>query len=105
MSGPTASVHWGWGPTPSVPWGSTSSIPALVAPEGGACDADDGHCITCSDEGVTMLVVECRDTGTVCEDDHGDRHEVATDLVAPVGVGDQVLVHAGVAIRRLGVWT
>jgi hydrogenase maturation factor len=52
-----------------------------------------------------MLVVECRDTGTVCEDDHGDRHEVATDLVAPVGVGDQVLVHAGVAIRRLGVWT
>jgi hypothetical protein len=95
MSGPTASVHWGL----------TSSIPGPAGDSADACDAAVGHCITCSDEGVTMLVVECRDTGTVCEDDHGDRHEVATDLVAPVGVGDQVLVHAGVAIRRLGVWT
>jgi hydrogenase maturation factor len=27
---------------------------------------------------------------------------VMTDLVEPVAVGDQVLVHAGVAIRHLG---
>jgi HupF/HypC family len=93
------------GPTSSVAWGLTSSTPGLADDSAAVCDAADGHCITCSDEGISMLVIECRDAGTVCEDDHGDRHEVATDLVAPVGVGDQVLVHAGVAIRRLGIWT
>jgi HupF/HypC family len=93
------------GSTSSIPLGLTSSTPGSGDEPGVACDATIGHCITCSDEGISMLVVECRDAGTVCEDDHGDRHEVATDLVAPVGVGDHVLVHAGVAISRLGMRT
>jgi hydrogenase maturation factor len=70
-----------------------------------SCDAYDGHCITCSDEGIAMRVIESVDTTAVCADEDHDLHEVAVDLVAPVCVGDQVLVHAGVAIRRLAVRT
>ena len=60
------------------------------------CGSD--HCITCSDEGVEMRVVEARDDGlAVC--DGGD--EVMTDLLGSVAAGDVVLVHAGVAIARV----
>jgi hydrogenase maturation factor len=33
-----------------------------------------------------------------CRDETGEQHQVATDLVAGVGAGATVLVHAGVAI-------
>jgi hydrogenase maturation factor len=56
-----------------------------------------GHCVTCSDEGVEMRVLEPRGDGVaVC-----DGGEVITDLVGPVTEGDVVLVHAGVAIARV----
>lgn len=55
-------------------------------------------CITCSDEAVQMRVLRLGDRAAVCEDARGDRHEVAIDLVGPVQVGQQLLVHAGVAI-------
>jgi hypothetical protein len=59
---------------------------------------DDGHCVTCSDEGVELRVLEARPDGiAVCEGDV----EVMTDLVGAVEPGDAVLVHAGVAIARL----
>ena len=70
---------------------------------GAACEAQDGHCITCSDAGITMLVVEPGGPSSVCADEDRQLHEVAVELVAPVQIGDQVLVHAGVAIRRLAV--
>ena len=58
---------------------------------------EDGHCVTCSDEGTPMVVVEARDDGlAVC-----DGGEVMTDLVGTVAPGDALLVHAGVAIARL----
>ena len=58
---------------------------------------DEHHCVTCSDEGVPMTVQEVRADGTaVC-----DGGEVMVDLVAPVVPGDEVLVHAGVALTRL----
>jgi hydrogenase maturation factor len=65
-----------------------------------ACDSQAGrHCITCSDEGVSMCVVALSPEGAVCLDDEGERHEgIALDLVEPVAPGDRVLVHAGVAI-------
>ena len=45
-----------------------------------------------------MLVREIRDDGTaVC----GDDTQVMVDLVAPVEPGDELLVHAGVALARL----
>jgi hydrogenase maturation factor len=64
---------------------------------------DERHCITCSDEGVAMSVVAIdADRGlALCIDDAGARHTVETDLVAPVGLGDEVLVHAAVALARL----
>ena len=61
------------------------------------CD-DPYHCMTCSDEGVPMVVLEVRPQGTaLCEGDV----EVMTDLVGPVETGDRLLVHAGVALQRL----
>jgi hypothetical protein len=58
----------------------------------------DEHCVTCSDEGVPMRVVEARADGTaLCEGDV----EVMTDLVEPVRPGDELLVHGGVALTRL----
>lgn len=63
-----------------------------------SCDTT-GRCITCGDEGVPMRVVTLTIDGAVCVDHAGARHEgIAVDLVEPVAPGDQVLVHAGVAI-------
>ena len=64
---------------------------------------EDGHCITCSDEGVPMRVVAIDDERclALCADADGARHTVETALVAPIGPDDDVLVHAGVALVRL----
>jgi hydrogenase maturation factor len=63
----------------------------FVAPE---------RCITCSDEGLPMRVVELPrvDGIAACVDEQGTDHEVAVDLLAELVVGDEILVHAGVAI-------
>jgi hydrogenase expression/formation protein HypC len=63
-----------------------------------ACDPA-GRCITCSDEAVPMRVVWVHDDSALCEDAEGARHEVAIELLQLVSAGDEVLVHAGVAIR------
>lgn len=80
--------------------------------------SEEGHCITCSDEGVAMRVLEVGDDGlalcVVSGERVGDEFrreksgsenavpvEVQTDLVAPVAPGDELLVHAGVALLRL----
>jgi hydrogenase maturation factor len=61
-------------------------------------DCGDAHCVTCSDEGVAMRILEVREGGiAVCAGDV----EVMTDLVGEVRPGEEVLVHAGVAIARL----
>ncbi len=67
-----------------------------------ACDPERG-CITCSDEGVPMRVVELEaDDGlAVCADGEGRQSEVMTGLVGAVAVGDRLLVHAGTALVRL----
>ncbi len=64
-------------------------------------DPSGERCITCSDEGIAMRVIELRDGAAVCADQDRTRHHVAIELVAPVVVGDDLLVHAGVAIRHL----
>jgi len=62
----------------------------------------DRHCITCSDEGVPMRVIELREAGIVdAVDGTGSRNEVMADLVGDVAPGDTLLVHAGVALLRL----
>jgi hydrogenase maturation factor len=63
---------------------------------GGGCGSD--HCVTCSDEAVPMHVRDVRDDGTaVCD----GGVEVMVDLVGPVREGDELLVHAGVALTLL----
>jgi hydrogenase maturation factor len=61
------------------------------------------HCITCSDEGVPMVVVRIDGVRALalCEDDAGARQSVEIALVAPVSSGDRLLVHAGTALVRL----
>ena len=62
---------------------------------------DDGHCVTCGDEGVPMRVLRVRaDALALCEDADGSHHTVELALV-DAGAGDQVLVHAGVALVTL----
>jgi hydrogenase maturation factor len=58
----------------------------------------DGHCTTCGDIAIAMVVRELRGPSAICVDEHGVRHEVAIDLIGPLARGDEVLVHAGVAI-------
>ena len=63
-----------------------------------SCASEGDHCITCSDEGVPMRVVESAGEGlAICD----DGVEVMTDLVGAVEPGDELLVHAGVALMRL----
>ncbi len=59
------------------------------------------HCVTCGDEGISMRVIAADDATAVCRDADGASHSVAVELVAPVAPGDELLVHAGVAIRHL----
>jgi hydrogenase maturation factor len=62
-------------------------------------------CVTCSDEGTPFRIraLDADADGLAdCVGDDGANAEVDVALVAPVAVGDRVLVHAGVAIARLG---
>ncbi len=70
--------------------------------EAPAC-ADPNHCITCGDDGDPMTVLRLDDERglALCQGEDGARSTVEVALVAPVGPGDIVLVHAGTAIARL----
>ncbi|MDQ3240768.1 MAG: HypC/HybG/HupF family hydrogenase formation chaperone [Thermoleophilaceae bacterium] len=61
-------------------------------------------CITCGDEGVEMraLKVDAGSGLAVCVDPAGSTSEVDLGIVAAVEPGDALLVHAGVALTRLG---
>ena len=63
---------------------------------------DGQHCITCGDEGIEMTVVDLNQCGARCRDDRGGEARIEIDLVEPITPGDRLLVHAGVAIARLG---
>lgn len=68
-----------------------------------AAGAPGERCITCSDEGVAMTVVEVQAGRglALCAEEGGARRAVETALVAPLSPGERVLVHAGVAIATL----
>lgn len=38
----------------------------------------------------------------ICADGSGAEHSVALDLLDPIAIGDDILVHAGVAIAHAG---
>jgi hydrogenase maturation factor len=60
----------------------------------------DGRCVTCGDVADRMRVVRVDEARglALCAGDDGVRRTVEVDLVAPVAPGDELLVHAGVAI-------
>jgi hydrogenase maturation factor len=60
------------------------------------------HCVTCSDEGVPMLVERIDDARglALCAAEDGSKSTVEIALV-DVTPGDRVLVHAGVALAEL----
>jgi hydrogenase expression/formation protein HypC len=64
------------------------------------CEVADG-CITCGDIAVPLTVIELRGSDVWCRDDDGRTETVAIDFVTHVGLGDRLLVHAGVALERL----
>jgi hydrogenase maturation factor len=68
---------------------------------GAACEVTDG-CITCGDVAVALEVVEVHGDDARCRDADGREETVATDLVGAVAAGDRLLVHARVALQRLG---
>ena len=60
------------------------------------------ECITCGDEATPMRVVRVDEERglALCAEADGTRRTVEIELVAPVNAGDEVLVHAGVALVR-----
>ena len=59
-------------------------------------------CITCGDVAVSMRVVHVGEDGLAdCVTEDGETSQVELALV-DAGPGDEVLVHACVAIQRLG---
>jgi hydrogenase maturation factor len=71
-----------------------------AAPE---CHPDVG-CITCGDTAVSMRVVRLDESRglALCVDAAGARETVETSLVDGVEEGTTLLVHAAVALQRLG---
>jgi hypothetical protein len=67
------------------------------------CDPAHG-CITCGDQALEMRVVAVDSARAlaVCVDDAGRAAEVDTLLVEPTAAGERVLVHARVAIAKVG---
>ncbi len=62
----------------------------------------DEHCITCGDQGIPMRVVALEGDGLArCRISDNDS-TVDVQLVGDLAPGDLVLVHAGVALARLG---
>ena len=67
----------------------------------GYCTLDHDGCVTCSDAGVPVWVVSVEGDDALCEDTAGNRARIAVELVAPVGMGEVLLTHGGVAIGRV----
>jgi hydrogenase maturation factor len=67
----------------------------------GYCTLDHDGCVTCSDAGIPVWVVSVEGDDALCEDIAGNRARIAVELVAPVGTGEVLLTHGGVAIGRV----
>jgi hydrogenase maturation factor len=67
------------------------------------CTPDEA-CITCGDVAVSLRVLEVDEERglALCEDTEGRRESVEVALVLPVAAGDELLVHAGTALARMG---
>ena len=68
-----------------------------------SCHGETG-CITCGDVAVEMTVLRVDEQRllALCVAPEGGKETVETELVGPVAPGDELLVHAGTALQRLG---
>jgi hydrogenase expression/formation protein HypC len=64
------------------------------------CTLADEGCVTCADAGIPVRVLAVLGDDALCEDVVGNRAQIALELVAPVQIGEILLVHGGVAIAR-----
>ena len=99
-SGSEAVGHVHVSDSPLLPVVGAPVAPALGTPVA-ACAVDDDGCITCGDVAVTLTVVEVGQYDALCRDTDGQQEYVATELVGELAPGDQVLVHAKVALEKL----
>ena len=67
----------------------------------GSCTLDHDGCVVCSDAGIPVQVVSMEGDDALCEDEAGNRAQIAVELVTPVEVGEVLLTHGGVAIGRV----
>jgi hydrogenase expression/formation protein HypC len=67
----------------------------------GTCTLDHDGCVVCSDAGISVRVVSVDGDDALCEDQEGNRAQIAVELVAPVRVGEVLLTHGGVAIGKV----
>lgn len=66
------------------------------------CAGEHGSCPLCADEALPVRIVALREgSEAVGVTGDGQQLDVLLDLVPGAGVGDVVLVHAGVAIARV----
>ena len=67
------------------------------------CEPEHG-CVTCGDVAVAMRVVAIDSDRelALCRDERGRRETVEIALVQPVAADQELLVHAGTAIAKLG---
>ena len=67
----------------------------------GSCTLDHDGCVVCSDAGIPVRVLSVEGDDALCEDRVGNRTQIAVELVAPVGAGEVLLTHGGVAIGKV----
>ncbi len=67
----------------------------------GACTLYHDGCVVCSDAGIPVRVVSVERDDALCEDQAGNRAQIAVELVAPVRTGEVLLTHGGVAIGKV----
>ena len=85
----------------TVPNGTAAVAASDVVVE--RCSTAEDGCITCGDVAVELSIVAIDDERglALCADAEDRRETVEIALVAPVAVGDCLLVHAGTAIARV----
>ena len=65
------------------------------------CTLDHDGCVVCSDAGIPVRVVSVEGDDALCEDQVGNRAQIAVELVSPVREGEVLLTHGGVAIGKV----
>ena len=93
----------GAGLAPALEGAPAPALETVFTTNAPTCELDaEGHCITCSDEAVTVQVLQVdSETGIALVTVQDKTEEVDITLVEDVVPGDWLLVHGGVAIANV----